>query len=43
MRATPDETVEDLQGRASHGLGFPYLWLDATYVKAREGGHAKQW
>ena len=41
MRATPDETVEDLQGRASHGLGFPYLWLDATYVKAREGGHGE--
>ncbi len=39
MCATLDETVEDLQGRAFHGLRFPYLWLDATYIKAREGGH----
>jgi transposase-like protein len=39
MCATLDETVDDLQGRTFHSLRFPYLWLDATYIKAREGGH----
>ena len=39
MCATLDETVTDLQGRVFHDLRFPYLWLDATYIKAREGGH----
>ncbi|MCI1260368.1 MAG: transposase, partial [Atopobiaceae bacterium] len=39
MCATLDETVDGLQGRVFRDLRFPYLWLDATYIKAREGGH----
>ena len=35
-----DAAVEDLNGRALGELGgFPYIWLDATYVKCREEGH----
>jgi putative transposase len=34
-----DEVVEDLQTRAFEGVRFPYLWLDATYMKCRDGGH----
>ena len=34
-----DAVVEDLNGRALGELGgFPYIWLDATYVKCREEG-----
>ena len=35
-----DAEVEDLNGRAfGPGERFPYLWLDATYVKCRRDGH----
>ena len=35
-----DAVVEDLNGRAFGELEeFPYLWLDATYVKCRDGAH----
>ena len=35
-----DAAVEDLNGRGFGELGeFPYLWLDATYVKCRDAGH----
>jgi putative transposase len=34
-----DATVGDLQTRGLTGVTFPYLWLDATYVKCRDGGH----
>ena len=34
-----DAVVEDLQTRAFGELRFPYLWLDATYLKCRDNGH----
>lgn len=34
-----DDTVADLQGRDLSDVGFPYLWLDATYIKCRDSGH----
>ena len=30
-----DEVVSDLQQRLLSDVAFPYLWLDATYIKAR--------
>ena len=32
-----DGRVQDFLGRPIEG-GWPYLWLDATYVKVREAG-----
>lgn len=37
--ATLDDIVADLQARTFEGIAFPYLWLDATYIKCRDGGH----
>lgn len=34
-----DSAVADLQGRMFEGVAFPYLWIDATYLKCRDGGH----
>jgi putative transposase len=34
-----DATVADLQGRDLSAVAFPYVWLDATYIKCRDGGH----
>lgn len=34
-----DETVADLQERDLSDVAFPYIWVDATYVKCRDGGH----
>lgn len=34
-----DDIVADLQGRDLSDVAFPYIWLDATYVKCRDGGH----
>ena len=34
-----DETVADLQERDPSDVAFPYTWVDATYVKCRDGGH----
>src|SRR6185436_19640792 len=34
---TLDEEVERFRGRPLEGI-YPYVWLDATYVKARDGG-----
>lgn len=36
---TLDETVADLQGRDLADVAYPYIWLDATYIKCRDGGH----
>ncbi len=33
-----DAAVADLQGRPLGGARFPYLWIDATYLKCRDGG-----
>lgn len=34
-----DAAVADLRGRPLGGARFPYLWIDATYLKCRDGGH----
>lgn len=34
-----DDVVADLQERDLSGTSFPYIWVDATYVKCRDGGH----
>lgn len=34
-----DASVKDLRTRGFEEISFPYLWLDATYVKCRVEGH----
>lgn len=34
-----DEVVSDLQGRDLSEVTYPYIWLDATYIKCRNDGH----
>lgn len=34
-----DEEVADLQHQTFEDVEFPYLWIDATYIKARNGAH----
>lgn len=34
-----DDVVADLQTRDLSEAASPYIWLDATYVKCRDGGH----
>lgn len=36
-----DETVEDMQQRDLSGATYPYVWLDATYIKCREAGRVQ--
>jgi putative transposase len=36
--AALDAEVETFRNRPLAGEAYPYLWLDATYVKVREGG-----
>ena len=36
--AALDAEVEAFRGRSLAGEAYPYLWLDATYVKVRDGG-----
>ena len=36
--AALDAEVEAFRSRSLAGEAYPYLWLDATYVKVREGG-----
>ena len=36
--AALDAEVEAFRGRSLEGEAYPYLWLDATYVKVRDGG-----
>ena len=38
MCAALDAEVETFRSRSLAELLFPYLWLDATYLKVREGG-----
>jgi hypothetical protein len=37
LREELDEEVERFRSRELEGP-YPYVWLDATYVKARQGG-----
>lgn len=39
MASSLDADTEELLGRDLSALRVPYLWLDATYVKCRAGGH----
>lgn len=41
MAADLDEEVEALRSERFEGMAFPYLWLDATYVKCRDEGHVQ--
>ena len=34
-----DVIVADLQARDLSEVAYPHVWLDATYVKCRDGGH----
>jgi len=34
-----DQTVKDMQTRDLSGVTYPYIWLDATYIKCRDLGH----
>ena len=34
-----DGIVDDMQGRDLSDTAYPYIWLDATYIKCRDGGH----
>lgn len=34
-----DGIVADLQSRDLSEVAFPYIWLDATYIKCRDEGH----
>ena len=34
-----DDIVADLQSRDLSDVAFPYIWLDATYIKCRDEGH----
>jgi transposase-like protein len=38
IRAVLDTEVEAFRNRSLEDETYPYLWLDATYVKVREGG-----
>ncbi len=41
MTADLDEEVAALNAERFDGMGFPYLWLDATFPKCRDGGHVQ--
>lgn len=34
-----DDIVADLQSRHLSEMTYPYIWLDATYIKCRDEGH----
>lgn len=36
-----DQTVADLQDRDLSEVAYPYIWLDATYIKCRHDGHVQ--
>ncbi|MBQ9002123.1 MAG: IS256 family transposase [Eggerthellaceae bacterium] len=41
MTADLDEEVAALNAERFDGMEFPYLWLDATFPKCRDGGHVQ--
>lgn len=41
MTSDLDEEVAALNARRFDGMAFPYLWLDATYLNCRDGGHVQ--
>lgn len=34
-----DDIVSDLQSRDLSDVAYPYIWVDATYIKCRDEGH----
>lgn len=36
-----DEATAEMRGRDLSEAPFPYVWLDATYIKCREGGRVR--
>ena len=36
-----DESVADLQGRDLSDVTYPYIWLDATYIKCGDAGRVR--
>jgi len=41
MTSDLDEEVAALNARRFDDMSFPYLWLDATYLNCRDGGHVQ--
>ena len=41
MAADLDEEAAALREQRFEGMLFPYLWLDATYLNCRDGGHVQ--
>ena len=41
MCSSLDDAVADLQERDLSGARFPYIWLDATYIKCRDAGRVQ--
>jgi transposase-like protein len=41
MTADLDEEVAAMRAERFDGMRFPYLWLDATYVRCRDEGHVQ--
>lgn len=41
MTSDLDEEVAALNARCFEGAAFPYLWLDATYLRCRDEGHVR--
>ena len=41
MTSDLDEEVAALNARRFGGAAFPYLWLDATYLRCRDEGHVR--
>ena len=41
MCSSLDDAVADLQERDLSGARFPYIWLDATYIKCRSEGRVQ--
>lgn len=41
MRSSLDESVADLQERDLSDVAYPYIWLEATYIKCRDAGRVQ--
>lgn len=41
MCSSLDESVADLQERDLSDVSYPYVWLDATYIKCRDAGRVQ--
>ena len=41
MCSSLDDAVADLQERDLSGARFPYIWIDATYIKCRDAGRVQ--